>query len=226
MLCKMGVMGLNIIFIDMVKLLKKQKDQPVDDVIIQFLKKRLGGNLWPDDFSVISYLTKNPMPGNAARKKMIFEAIETHLIIEKIKRLKEQEDQSVDDGIIQFLKNNTKLLGDTSKLTVEHILPKKWENGDWPFPKDTIDKATAAVDRNDCIKFIGNLTLASKELNFPKPNKSWEDKKKALQKYSSLYLNKELLDNAPEVWDEAAIVKRSKQLAQAIVQIWPHADGI
>ena len=127
---------------------------------------------------------------------------------------------------IQFLKKNTDLLGDTSKLTVEHILPKNWGNGDWPFPKDTVDKAAAAVDRNDCIKLIGNLTLASKGLNFAIPNKSWEDKKKALHKHSGLYLNKELLENAPEVWDETAIVKRSKQLAQAIVQIWPHADNI
>ena len=226
MLCKMGVMGLNIVFIEMVKRLKEQKDQPVDDVIIQFLKKKLGGNLWPDDFSVISYLTKNPMPGNAARKKMIFEAIETHLIIEEmIKRLR-VKDQPVDDVVIQFLKKNTDLLGDTSKLTVEPILPKNWANEDWPFPKDTVDKAAAAVDRNDSIKLIGNLTLASKGLNFAIPNKSWEDKKKALHQHSRLYLNKELLDNAPEVWDETAIVKRSEQLAQEIVQIWPHADGI
>ena len=226
MLCKMGVMGLNIIFIEMVKLLKKQKDQPVDDVIIQFLKKKFGGNLWPDDFSVISYLTKNPMPGNAARKKMIFEAIETRLIIEKMKkRLKEQKSQPGRD-VIQFLEENIEMLGDTSKLTVEPILPKNWANGDWPFPKDTVDETTSAVDRNVCIKFIGNLTLASKELNSPKSNKSWEDKKKALQKYSSLYLNKELLDNASEVWDETVIEKRSKQLAQAIVQIWPHAADI
>ena len=227
MLCKKETKGLNNLFLDMVKLLKKKKDQPVDDVIIQFLKGRLEGNRWPDDHKVISYLAENPMPGNAARKKMIFEAIETHLNIEEmIKRLK-AKDQPVDDVVIQFLKKNTDLLGDTSKLTVEHILPKKWENGDWPFPKDTVDKAAAAVGRNDrIIKLIGNLTLASKELNFPKSNKSWEDKKKALHKHSRLYLNQELLENAPEVWDEKAIVKRSEQLAQAIVSIWPHADGI
>lgn len=41
-----------------------------------------------------------------------------------------------------------------------------------------------------------------------------------------MYLNKELLENAPEVWEETAIVERSEQLAQAIVEIWPHADDI
>ena len=202
MLCKKEAANLNKIFLGMVKLLKKKKDQPVDNVVVQFLEDQSAeSGIWPDDYTVIAKITTFPMPGNASRKKMIFEAIETHL--------------------------GSNLI-DTSKLTVEHILPKNWANGDWPFPKDTVDEVAAAALRNDYIKFIGNFTLATKELNSSRSNnnQSWEHKKKALNNFDELYLNQELLENAPEVWDEKAIEKRSEQLAQAIVQIWPHADGI
>ncbi len=195
--------SLNLLFIDMVERLKEQKDQPADNVIIQFLKEKIEGRIWPDDSLVISHLTMNPMPGTAARKKMIFEAIEKHVS-----------------------SKFAEPLGDTKDLTVEHILPKSWAKGNWPLPEDTTNREVAESIREDCVKFIGNLTLASKRLNSSMSNKSWEDKKKALRQHSRLYLNQELLENAPEVWDETAIVKRSEQLAQAIVQIWPHADDI
>ena len=105
-------------------------------------------------------------------------------------------------------------LGDTKKLTVEYILTQKGWRG------NTED------DWEECVKFIGNLALASKGLNSSISNKSWENKKKALNKHSRLYLNKELLENDLKVCDEMAIVKRGEQLAQVIVKIWLHADDI
>ncbi len=191
MLCKKDSQGLNKLFLKMVKLLKKQKDQSADNVVIQFLKEESENHLWPDNDRVSYYLAMFPMPGNAARKKMVFEAIETHVS-----------------------SKFAEPLVDTKKLTVEHILPQKGWRG------NTED------DWEERVKFIGNLTLASKGLNSSMSNKSWENKKKALHQHSRLYLNQELLENAPEVWDETAIVERSKALAEAIVQIWPHADGI
>ena len=190
MLCKIYGTGLKNLFTDMAKPLEAQKSQPADKVIIQFLNKKFGGNRWPDDDEVISYLTNSSMPGSKAQKMMVFEAIAT------------SEPKSA------------KPLGDTSELTVERILP---QGGFAVNPNGNLD---------GFVDFIGNLTLASKGLNFAIPNKSWDNKKKALHQHSRLYLDRELLENAPEVWDETAIVKRSKQLAQAIVQIWPHADGI
>ena len=206
MLCKKEAANLNKIFLGMVRLLKKQKDQPVDHVVLKFLKDQFAeSGIWPDDYIVIGKLTTFPMPGNAARKKMIFEAIE--------------------ESIRQEL--GAEPLGDTSKLTVEPILPKNWANGNWPFPKDTVDEAAAAAARSEYIKFIGNLTLATKKaLNSFASNKSWEHKKKALNNFDELYLNKELRDNAPEVWDETAIVERRRQLARRIVKIWRYADDI
>ena len=48
--------------------------------------------------------------------------------------------------------------------------------------------------------------------------------RKTLGKHSNLFLNKTLLDNATDVWDEAAIEKRSSDLAKIIMQIWPSAE--
>ena len=190
MLCKIYGTGLKNLFTDMAKPLEAQKSQPADKVIIQFLNKKFGGNRWPDDDEVISYLTNYPMPGSKAQKMMVFEAIATSKPM------------------------SAKPLGDTSELTVERILP---QGGFAVNPNGNLD---------GFVDFIGNLTLASKGLNFAIPNKSWENKKKALHQHSRLYLNKELLENDPEVWDETAIEERSKQLARRIVEIWTHADGI
>lgn len=192
MLCEEPTRGLSNLSLGMVKCLKERKGQPVDKVVVQFLKSRYGSLSWPDDKKVISHLAENSMPGTKARKKMVFEAIE------------------------RDLRPKSKPLGDTSNLTVEYILCERWSIGDRPFSYDHME-------------FIGNLTLAGRGLNFSTFN-SWEHRKKALQKYSELYLNmylnKELLKNLPEVWDKKAIEKRCKKLARKIVKIWPHADDI
>ena len=49
MLCKKDSQGLNKLFLKMVKLLKKQKDKPVDNVVIQFLKEKSESQIRPDD---------------------------------------------------------------------------------------------------------------------------------------------------------------------------------
>ena len=204
MLCNMGSQGLNRLFIEMVKSLDNNKGNPADDVIVNFLKgQSVENRIWPDNRRVADYLTTRSMPGNAARKKMVFEAIEMYI------RPKEAE-----------------LLGDTVKLTVEHLLPQGWKEGEWPLPENTADRDEAEALRNSFIGLIGNLTLATRELNSRMSNRSWENKRKALSSYSSLFLNKKLLDEAPEVWDETAIEERSIEIARIAISIWPHASDI
>ena len=45
----------------------------------------------------------------------------------------------------------------------------------------------------------------------------------ALADHSVLFLNKHLVNEGPEVWDEAAIKDRAKWLHERAVKIWPHA---
>jgi hypothetical protein len=114
-------------------------------------------------------------------------------------------------------------LGATNKLTVEHIMPQKWEKH-WPIPTDDLDNTVAEEAREKAIKNIGNLTLTTHKLNASLSNGPWSEKRETLDKHSSLFLNKRLLENAPNHWNEAAIQERSEYLAKIIIQIWPSAD--
>ena len=49
---------------------------------------------------------------------------------------------------------------------------------------------------------------------------------RTLPHFTVLSLNRELLDNAPDIWDETAIAERAHRLCQAAIKVWPHADGI
>ncbi len=196
--CGQGSQGLNRLFIELVKHLETNTSVQPDQAVIQFLSSQTADNrIWPDDRRVKDYLSVNPMPGNAARRKMILEAIE----VGKRPVMAEQ-------------------VGETSKLTVEHLLPQRWNEDGWPLPDQQMDKSEATDFRNRHIGLIGNLTLATKELNSSMSNRSWENKRKALNNFSALFINKELLENAPSVWDENAIQHRSQQLGEAITKIW------
>ena len=205
MLCNIRSQGLNRFFIELVKHLESNQGQRTDEVVIQFLKKpqEVENRMWPDDRRVIDYLTTQSMPGNPARRKMVFEAIEAEIRSEFAEPL-----------------------GSTGKLTVEHLMPQGWTEEGWPFRESTMNMVDAKLARSDYVNCIGNLTLATKELNSSMSNRSWENKRRALNNHSSLFLNKGLLSNAPAKWDEDAIEKRNLELAQAIIRIWPHADGI
>ena len=116
--------------------------------------------------------------------------------------------------------------GPTDKLTVEHLLPQGWKENDWPLPQNIANKDEATTVRDGYVPRIGNLTLATRELNSSMSNRSWETKRSALHSYSSWFLNKNLLDNAPTVWDETAIEDRCLQMAQEAIEIWPHFKNV
>ena len=196
--CNLGSQGLNRLFIELVKHLQSDASMPADEAVIRFLGGQTAENrIWPDDKRVADYLSVNPMPGKAARKKMILEAIE----IRKRPPMAEE-------------------LGVTSNLTVEHLLPQGWHEEGWPLSTEGRDKIEATDIRNGYISLIGNLTLATKELNSSMSNRSWENKRKALNRFSGLFMNKELLETAPSVWDEDAIQNRSQQMGEEITKIW------
>ena len=197
-LCNLGSQGLNRLFIELVKHMESDKSVPADQAVILFLSGQKAENrMWPDDRRLKDFLSVNPMPGNAARKKMILEAIE-----------------------ISQRPPMAETLGVTSNLTVEHLLPQGWNEEGWPLPNQEMDKSEATGIRNAHVPLIGNLTLATKELNSSMSNHSWENKRKSLNQFSALFINKELLASAPSVWDENSIQHRSLQLGEAITKIW------
>ena len=152
---------------------------PTDIIVASF---DLAGQ-WANDRELYDCLTSQPMRGAAHRKKMVLEAVETYLRGDKAEPLL-----------------------DTAKLTVEHVMPQKWQQN-WALPPDT-DEIEAISERDKAIKFIGNLTLVTSKLNSKLKNNPWDEKQKTLENHSSLFLNKRLLSDAPDVWDEAAIEAR------------------
>ena len=110
-------------------------------------------------------------------------------------------------------------------LHIEHVMPQGWQSDRWPLPENDNEDATIAR-RNRLIHSIGNLTLVNQRLNTALSNASWHEKRKTLDKHTVVFLNKDLLANAPSGWDETAIADRGQRLRQAAVRVWPHAASI
>ena len=200
MLCGLASQGLNRFFIELVGKLKSSSLGQVDKSVIEFLSSPTVDNrLWPKDSMLADNLVHIPMRGNASRQRMVLEAIETSLRSDK-----------------------TGPLGQPSTWTVEHIMPQSWERN-WPV-LENIEEAVES--RNQAVKEIGNLTLVTTKLNSSLSNDPWSKKKETIRNHTALRLNWELLDNAPEVWDEESIHERSRQLAQIVSEIWPYADKL
>ena len=200
MLCGMGSQGLNRFFIELVRELNSVRVDQVDTKVIEFLSgSNVDNRSWPKDGLLAENLIQNPLRGSPARQKMVLEAIEMSLRSDK-----------------------TEAPGQSSNLTVEHIMPQSWERN-WPLSENTEE---ATESRKQAVKEIGNLTLITGKLNASVSNAAWAEKRGELRKHTASRLNWELLDDAPEVWDEASIHERSRQLCEVIKGIWPYADKI
>jgi hypothetical protein len=197
--------GLNRFFISLLEKLESNRSAHADRTIINYLRSQTADNqVWPQDWMLRDALA-GPMKGKGtiARRKMVLEAIEVNL----------RSDES-------------EPLGSTDGLTVEHIMPVQWQQH-WSIPVSANASHEDEVlrIRSDTIESIGNLTLTTSKLNSKLSNGPWTRKREALMNHSSLFLNKTLLNNAPNVWDEAAIERRSLFFAEKILEIWPYADS-
>ncbi len=98
--------------------------------------------------------------------------------------------------------------------SVEHIMPKKWETH---WGGKSFDEARR-LERNHALKTLGNLTLTTKNLNSVLKNNPWDKKRATLKEHSHLKITTKYLDEPN--WNEAAIEKRGKDLAEIALSIW------
>lgn len=85
----------------------------------------------------------------------------------------------------------------------------------------------AAKAREAIIHRLGNLTLVQPGLNSILSNKPWVEKRRILAEQDNLYINKDLLNHAPDDhWDEEQIRLRGERLVDYILQIWPHGHAV
>jgi len=115
--------------------------------------------------------------------------------------------------------------------TIEHLLPQSWidhwllpdgQKGlggiDLLFANDDDPRAMASSERDAALQRFGNLTIMMQELNSAQSNSAWADKR-GLLKHTLLPINQDLRDL--KAWDEAAIVKRGKELFAHALAAWP-----
>lgn len=205
MVCGMNTRSYGQVFMGLLIRLDEAGADQAGDLTVEHLKSRNDwGSLWPDDPQLTDAFVRRPLYRilTRGRLRIVLEGIEEELRTNKV------EDPNV-----------------PRNLTIEHVMPQEWRTN-WELPNGVEDPDQAARDRDHFVHRIGNLTLVTKRLNSTLSNAPWHEKRKTLGEHSVLFLNKTLLDDAPDVWDEAAIEERAKQLCAAAAKVWPHADGI
>lgn len=109
-------------------------------------------------------------------------------------------------------------------LTIEHVMPQKWE-AHWHLPNeiasDPIAKQKATEIRQRIVHTLGNLTLITPFLNPALSNLGWTEKKPELMNHSMINLTKYFREKDVNTWDEDAIERRSDYLLISIKEIWP-----
>jgi len=120
----------------------------------------------------------------------------------------------IESKIRKYTLHSTQLLG-LNKYSLEHIMPKKWENN-W----GVIDDENLKRERDRKLLTLGNLTIITQPLNSKIRDANWQDKKeKGLNLYSagletiSQYLNL-------SEWNEATISLRAENLFNKAKEIW------
>lgn len=203
MVCRMSTKNYSRLFMEMVRKLNEKGTERADEIIISLLQAQTAyAYLWPPDSMVKEAILSLPLYRllTRGRLRLVLEGLEDAL------RSPRSEEEYVVRG----------------KLTIEHILPQDWRREHWPLRlRDLEDELEAAERRNRLIHTLGNLTLVNDRLNPKLSNAPWETKRREIARHSVLHLNKRLLDEAPEIWDEEAIEKRGADLASLFVKVWP-----
>jgi hypothetical protein len=200
-ICRLTTKGYNNLSVD---LLTKMTESPSTSgtVLTTYLREQSAdARVWPTDDQVADAFVNFPLFSllTRGRLRMILEALED------AHRGPKSESQFVERG----------------SLTIEHVLPQRWQNDDWPLViGDGDTRESAIAKRERLLHSIGNLTLVTGSLNTPMSNHGWSFKRAELEKHSVLHLYKRILDMDLDVWDESAINQRARLLAATADTVW------
>ena len=132
-------------------------------------------------------------------------------------------------GILYFIetcvrdrnRHSTTLLG-LQKYSLEHIMPKKWENN-WKDNLSTEEKN----ERNRILLTFGNLTIITSSLNKSIRDSSWNVKKEGTINKPGLNIYASGLETfshylSKEFWNEETIKDRANFLFDKSKNVWPY----
>ena len=200
MLCGLGFHSHTRFFISLLEKLHQEPSRRYVLTLTNHLNDATSDSVvWPNDRMLLERLKGRPMAGAVARRKMVLEAIE-----------------------LDLRGDRAEPIGSTDELTIEHIMPQKWETR-WPLPEEKRKQEDVDI-RNERVKYLGNLTLTTSKLNATLSNAPWNEKQETLDKHSTLLLNRNLLSSAPPEWNEDTILDRTECLTQKIIEIWKPAE--
>jgi len=185
-------------------LISRIADAPAlaDQILFNELRTGAGEiSRWPTDTDLADYYMTHDAYNNIARRSLVMALA----------------------GVEQSLySNKTDLLTIPTNLTLEHVIPQKWQDR-WPLPAGLSpeEEETAREVRLQSIHRLGNLTLTAGPLNTALSNSAWPDKQRALNAESRLLLNARLVETYPEHFDESSVTDRTRMLIERICAIWP-----
>ncbi len=115
--------------------------------------------------------------------------------------------------------HSTALLG-LNKYSLEHIMPKKWENN-W----NSIHSENDRINRDRKLLTLGNLTIITSSLNSSIRDADWNTKRKGKKDKKGLKYYSSGIDTFGEfleytTWNEIAIEERANFLYKKALDVW------
>lgn len=204
MICGMTTKNYNRYFVDLMRALDKRGAISSANVIEYMARSTADSTLFPDDRMFSKAATEWPLYKRLAQYKVrtILEALDAFALGPK------SEPIPLPGG-----------------LTIEHVMPQKWQTN-WPLSPishtdDPIKELDYEIRRESLINTLGNLTLITGSLNPSLSNSDWSTKRTELLKFSKLNLTQYFHRKDAEKWDEDAIEKRTRHLYSQMAAIWP-----
>lgn len=129
----------------------------------------------------------------------------------------------LESSVRDYARNSNSLLG-LKKYSLEHLMPKKWENK-W----GQLESIEATEARNNKLLTLGNLAIITQSLNANINDADWQTKlngrgsHRGLKAYAS---GIETLSTYLELpaWDESTIQERADNLYDQAISVWPAGE--
>ena len=154
LVCRLTTKNYNRLFLELVRWCKGTSMIPTGAVREFLLASAADSSRWPDDDEFrLAWLTSAPY---------------RHLVRARVRMILETLEQQLHGKLTEAVEFN-------EQLTVEHLLPQKWETH-WPLPEGE-DPRASADEREMVLHTFGNLTLINGKLNPHVSNGPWSLKK-------------------------------------------------
>ena len=205
MVCRMTSKDYNKMFVDMLRLIVDIEDDRVGRAVYMYLMAQTAASrVWPDDETVADMLSDYGVYQRLKwRARVMLVGIENHLRTRR-----------------------TEHLLDDNGLSIEHLLPQKWEDH-YPLPTGVNDDVLR--ERAHALDSLGNLTLCTQPLNSAASNGAWGEKVEQLRQNSVLLLTSGSVLAPPpgrpqdawaQYWHEPQIAVRNSYLIEVFLDAW------